>query len=197
MTLTLLASVVPLREQLTRLYLCFRKLRLTKTWKRCVTGGAAFLEVTLNEGTQKWHPHLHLILEGKYYPQEQLSRDWFKLTGDSKIVDIRLINSRNAAAIYVTKYATKAHDHKITRNPEPFAELILAVKSRKLIMPFGTWRKWKLTEKTEDPDWQYLGPLDELFDGTFLTQREASSIRMALHFLPDATDGTEFTVDTS
>jgi hypothetical protein len=197
LTLTLLASTVPLREQLTRLYTCFRKLRQTKTWKQRVTGGAAFLEITLNDATQKWHPHLHLILEGKYYPQEQLSRDWFKLTGDSKVVDIRLISNRNAACIYVTKYCTKAHDHRITRNPEPFAELIQAVKSRKLIMPFGTWRKWKLTAKLDDPDWEYLGPLDELFDCKFCTRDEASLIDITLRHIPEVTDGTEFSTDTS
>jgi hypothetical protein len=196
-TLTLAATDIPLREQLTRLYMCFKKLRAARFWRDRVAGGAAFLEITLNEGTQRWHPHLHLITEGKYIPQQQLSATWQQITGDSKVVDVRMISNKAAAATYVTKYVTKAHQHSLVRNRNAFADLITAIRSRKLVMPFGTWRSWHLTAPPTDSGWEVLGRLDELGSETWCTPHEACCFRDYFRYHEAVADGMIFELDTS
>lgn len=51
-------------------------------------------------------PHFHLVVRSPYVAQEELSRDWCKLT-DAFIVDIRKIDPGRRVARYISKYLTK------------------------------------------------------------------------------------------
>lgn len=52
--------------------------------------------------------HIHLMVWGPYVPQERLSEQWLKLTGDSKIVDVRKVwGSLRGALGYIGKYLSK------------------------------------------------------------------------------------------
>lgn len=163
LTLTLKSSAAPLKEQLDRLYRCFRHLRRAPLWKKKVTGGAAFLEITRNTQTGLWHPHLHCILEGTFLPKEPLSTTWLSITGDSYVTDIRLIRSPQAAARYVAKYLTKTFEHQVTHDPAALDELVIAIRGRKLLTTFGQWHKWSLTRSPEEREWEYFCELDPNF----------------------------------
>jgi hypothetical protein len=84
-TLTLSGAGESLADLLDRLYRHFKALRNTELWEKTVDGGCAFLEVKWNQKAKRWHPHLHLILEGRFLPQADLSNTWRALTGDSFI----------------------------------------------------------------------------------------------------------------
>lgn len=106
LTLTLKHSDESLWDLLRRLYTAFKALRRLKLWKSTVTGGIWFFELTLN-AREEWHPHLHVLIEGKYLPHRALCRAWEQETGDSYIVDIRAVKDDASAAEYVAKYAVK------------------------------------------------------------------------------------------
>src|SRR5258707_21608 len=102
--LTMKPSSKPLKEQLDRLYKCFKHLRATPLWKESQRGGAATLEVKWNHDTREWHPHLHLIAEGEWLDQNRLSAAWHKETGDSWIVGLRALRDEAETAQYSGKY---------------------------------------------------------------------------------------------
>lgn len=161
LTLTLRHRDVSLSEQLRRLYECFRKLRSSAYWRKHVTGGAAFLEVTLSlNGT--WHPHYHCLIQGKYLPRSEVRRLWHEITGDSHIVDVRMARGDVEVIKYITKYVTKSFSGRISRDPEKLDELVAAMYRVRTIIAWGTWRDLQATEAVADTDWEYLCTLEDL-----------------------------------
>jgi len=161
-TLTVRSTDRPLKDQLTRMYASFRRLRQLPLWKRCVQGGVAVLELTYNEQTNRYHPHLHCLTHGLYMPQADLARDWLRSTGDSNIVDIRMVNSNEAASKYVSKYLAKPVDHAIYHSQNALREAIEALRGVKQLITFGDWRKLHLTRPLNEDDWRSLGHMHEL-----------------------------------
>lgn len=180
-TLTRRHSHATLADQIDALYEAFGKLRRREWWKTHVTGGAAFLEVKWSEVTGLWHPHLHLIVEGKFLPQQELSREWLAVTIDSSIVDVRDIPQAKDVARYVTKYVTKPASHTVTMDPDRFIEAIVSLKGRRLCLTFGTWRGIKL-EDHDPPEtgWEPIGTLRELVRLYHEGNRSASECLHAL-----------------
>lgn len=160
LTLTIRSTQEPLTELLDKLYSSFQRLRNSKLWKSCVIGGVCFLETNWYEREQRWHPHLHILIEGKYLPQPQLKRLWYAITGDSFIVDIRLVEDKKGAARYVTKYASKPFNNTFVTRPDQLDEAILALKGRKLLLTFGTWRGVTLLHKPDPGEWNNVGTLE-------------------------------------
>ena len=162
-TLTLRHNKTDLRDQLKRLNSCFNNMKRRDWWKSHVTGGMMFIEVKLSRAKQ-WHVHAHIIADAKYMPQHELSKEWLAVTGDSPIVDVRLIKNADAAASYVAKYGSKSFDAGLIHQPESLAKVMTALKGSRLCTTFGTWRGKKLTspDKNEDDgEWQDLGDLRE------------------------------------
>lgn len=162
LTLTLRSGDDRLGDLLDKLYDSFAKLRRRKLWKRTVGGGVAMLEIKWSEATRRWHPHFHVLCTGKYIPQEGIRKAWYAITGDSYIVDIRLVHSTEHATKYITKYAAKPLDGTYTRRPEQLHEAIAAIHGRKLCLTFGTWRGITLTERPDDGAWDYVDSLRNL-----------------------------------
>lgn len=161
-TLTLRHNTTPLKDQLDRLYRCFTDLRRRAWWKEHVRGGAAFLEVKVSKAG-RWHPHLHLIVEGTYLPQKELSREWLAVTGDSSIVDVRAVDSDGSCAGYVTKYLTKPASSDVYADTDKLDEMICTLRGRRLCLTFGSWRGIVLEPKDADAvEWQPIGSLDSL-----------------------------------
>ena len=46
------------------------------------------LEVTYNQDNNTYHPHLHVIADGRYIPQVQLSTDWYGLCSKHGVINI-------------------------------------------------------------------------------------------------------------
>jgi hypothetical protein len=109
-TLTLLHKEESLAEMHKRASRGLQKLRREETWKKLVKAGVWVIETTRNEKTGRWHLHLHLIIDGEFFPQKVLAKLWLKATGDSCVVDIRAIHDRRRVAKYIADYVAKPVD---------------------------------------------------------------------------------------
>jgi hypothetical protein len=162
-TLSIKHSRTPLCDQIDKLYADFKKLRNGKWWKSIVRGGMATLEVKLDENDDFWHPHLHLIVEGDFIPQSQLSEHWLAATGDSSIVHVRALENAQGAAFYLTKYVTKSTSGNVWHLPDRAQEWVVASKGVRAAFTFGNWRGFKLLETRKDiTDWKRVCTLNKL-----------------------------------
>lgn len=161
-TLTTHEGYQGLGPAIDHLFSSFRKLQKTPIWKKYVKGGVAFLELKYNDKIEKWHPHLHALVHGSYFPHPQLKLAWLKVTGGSHIVDIRPAGGSDAIARYVTKYATKPMDIGYLRVPPLLDEAVIALRSRRMCTTFGNWRSVLLTDRDDEAGWSYLADLNQL-----------------------------------
>lgn len=182
MTLTLRNSDQPLNEVLTRLIVSFGKLRRRRDVAACITGGCWFLEITRNPDTSQWHPHLHVLMQGTFLPQQVLKKNWHEITKDSFVVDIRAIRDTDQAADYVCKYATKGCDASVWSDPLALSEAVTSLAARRTFNPFGTWTKLELSKPpTGDENWEPVAPLWKVIldasDGDEVSQMILSHLR--------------------
>lgn len=175
-TLTLRSSDDPLPKQFRRWMECFTKLRrlrlcnlkrrkLRNWWATFVVGGCYFLEATLSEDTGRWHVHAHLIIEGNYLPQHELSAVWRLVTGDSDVVDVRQLSGVDDVAAEVSKYTAKGAGAKLAAGGDKLAEWIIGTKSLRLCSTFGTWRGFRLAAPVDEFDpsqWVNVGREDDI-----------------------------------
>ena len=161
-TLTLKHTDQELGEQLSHLWRSFRRLRNTQMWKEHCIGGAAFFEVTRNRDKAEWHPHLHVLIEGKYFPKQLLQDAWLRASRGSWIVDIRDAGNTATTARYVAAYATKGYAANCLRDEASLPELIQAMDGRRLCITFGSWRGFKLRDEEGPEVWAPLCPLAQL-----------------------------------
>jgi hypothetical protein len=161
-TLTLKASESSLQECLNRLYDSFRKLRGRPFWKSRTLGGVAFLEFKRGGTSGLWHPHLHCLVQGRFLPQSELAQEWLCVTGDSHVVDVRLVRAREQVMHYVTKYCSKSNGISEESTDDDLIEIIRTLKGRRTVVPFGTWRTLRLLHTGGDEDWELVGHLQEL-----------------------------------
>jgi hypothetical protein len=160
-TLTLRHSDQDLVQQVKRLYACFRTLRRRPVW-RTQKGGCFTLEVKRGQDG-RWHPHLHVISEGHFMPQADLSREWDKVTGGSHIVDVRTVRDARGVSVELSKYIAKSTSADVWFDPQASVEWVLAVKGVRSCATFGTWRGWKLLQPPADPkDWVHVDTLVSL-----------------------------------
>jgi len=150
LTLTLKHSKTPLTHQVDRLMDSFRNLRKSDLWKAKVTGGIYTLELTRNKKTDEWHPHLHVIFDGKFMLHSHLKDEWSRITGDSNIVDIRAVHDRKAAAYYIAEYISKAPGIG-QWSDKHVCEFATALHGRRLINTIGNLHGKKLDPKPELP----------------------------------------------
>ena len=153
-TLTLKHTDEALTDRISRLFSSFARLRKLKLWTDSIDGGAAFTEVKINTETGRWHPHIHAIAVGRYLPLQRLKAAWLACTGNSHIVDIRIIKDPHKVASYVTKYVTKPADNNLYRIPEALDEAIVAMRGRRLVATFGTWRATALLRWEARDEWR-------------------------------------------
>lgn len=152
-TLTLKHNDDGLSDRLDRLHFCFRLLRKLAIWKNAVAGGAAFIEVKINKETRRWHPHIHILCVGDYIPAQKLRAAWLACTGDSHVVDIRIVKDPRKIANYVTKYVTKPADNDLYRDAKALQEAIVAMKGRRLVATYGSWRATALLKYEPQDEW--------------------------------------------
>lgn len=145
MTLTLKSNDDGLSAVLDRLYLAFRDLRRRPQWKSRVVRGVAVCEVTRNAEDGRWHAHIHAVFDGEYFPQDLLAELWRSVTGDSFIVDVRAVRARSDAAKYLATYIAKGNG-VVEWPSDSIAEYALAMKGRRLLIPFGAMKLAKPDE---------------------------------------------------
>ena len=160
LTLTLQSSEDPLRQQIQKLTRCFGELRRNKLWKQSYKGGVYAIEVTLNQKTGRWHPHLHAIVDGTWCPHAWLSGTWERITAGSKIVDIRACHSIRDAVKYLCNYVSKSQDASHVPTPR-IGEWADGMHGLRLASTFGALHGTKLEPEPEkhDDDWIDIGNL--------------------------------------
>ncbi len=166
-TLTMKNGRGSLKEQINKLMGNWKEVRRANTWKDRVKGGVYSLEVTYNPSSKSWHPHLHLIVEGEYFPQKELSQLWQHITGDSPIVYIQAVHDSEKMGRYISKYVTKP-DEVASWPSEILWEYMKAIKGRRLFHTFGTMHNIKLKdehEKQKELPKFCLAPIHRLIEG--------------------------------
>lgn len=161
-TLTIRTDGLSLKDALDKLYRSFARLRRSSLWTSRVDGGCAICEIKRGRDAQRWHPHLHLILEGRYLPQAELKKHWLRITRDSFVVDVRMGRSTDEAAGYVTKYVSKPFDQAVVESPDSLREAMHALHGRRLVLTFGTWRGWRLLDTPSPTGWSPVASLEDL-----------------------------------
>lgn len=159
-TLTLKADGEPLEHSVRRLSKSFSALRRRAIWKNNVTGGVAFTEVHWSKNGQRWHPHLHCLVQGRFIPKAELAAAWLDITGDSRIIDLRLVKTAKHLAHYVTKYASKPLNSSFILEPELLDEAIRALHGKRLCVTFGRWQGVQLTTAPSEDEWENLGDFE-------------------------------------
>lgn len=191
LTLTVRSRTDSLEAACDHLYASFLRLRKTAIWREHMGGGVAVLEVTYNDQTCRWHPHLHVLVEGRFVPQKDLSAAWHKASGDSFVLDIRLVTDPEHAGKYVAKYITKPVPPNVLRNHEALVAAIQAFARRRTVLWFGGWR----APKAEPPEndgrtWSRYCSFKVLLERAIGNDKTALRILTALHRqLPIAEQG--------
>lgn len=123
-----------------------------------------------------WHPHFHILLDGKYIEQGVLSDLWDQVTYGSPIIDIRVIHNPEESAGYVARYSARPANLE-ELNIDDRVEIIEALHGKRLSGTFGTAKCVTLTPpKIEDGgDWQHVGYYDTVVSDS-TTNRAAAAI---------------------
>lgn len=108
----------------------FAKLRSRKFFKKNFSGGAYVLELTYSDNG--WHPHIHAIVQNRYYPQGSILSAWREIVGKGGIFVKRI--PKNAIINYLSKYMCKT---ELSEEKRVDAGNIL--KGRRLFVAFGKW----------------------------------------------------------
>lgn len=167
LTLTIRSSNRPLRSQLQFLKAAFVKLRRTCIWQEKVVGGIYTWEVTYNVKTQQWHPHLHAVIDGKYFHQRSLLLEWQRILNDQAGVHIRKVHSVSQASKYLASYIAKSSSIE-SMPDECISEWAQSISGMRLFQPFGNLHG--ISSKVEDDDYvpqkmyEWFSPNDLAWD---------------------------------
>lgn len=159
LTLTIHSTSQPLHELLQHLYTSFSKFRRSKTWKQHVHGGVCFLEIKYNERLSRWHPHFHILFEGRYFPQKEIAQTWKAITHTSYICDVRDVPDKRRIVNYLLAYVTKSFKHQVAHNHDLLCEQMNAMRGTTTVFTFGAWRGLKLTQQPDPGELEYVGHL--------------------------------------
>lgn len=157
LTLTLKHTNSPLSEQIDNLYRCFKELKRRPWFKKRVFGGVWFFQVKQSEKDGLFHPHLHILFQGRYLKHDELSLLWYQITKGSKIVDIRAVKDRRRAVEYVARYAS-APCSLADLSDNIASEVVQSLHNRRIVGTFGTAKGIRLTPEApaDAKDWEWL-----------------------------------------
>ena len=148
MVLTVKSSATPLKEQLRTLRRNFAALRKRPDWKSRCIGGVYTVEVTQNPDTKLWHPHLHVVYDGEFFPQKLLRRLWHEVTGSAEIVWLQAITDVPGMANELAKYIGKIQKVETLDNAS-IRDYAQAVNGSRMLQTFGNCHG--KTVKDQDP----------------------------------------------
>lgn len=125
-----------LAEGLRSLWDAWTMLRRSVRWKRKVKGCIVALEVTRNREEGTWHPHLNVLMEGEYFPFEELNQAWIEATeGRGKTSYIRAADAGTVRELI--KYVAKLAD--LLGDAPALDEFLTAVFRKRLVRTYGTF----------------------------------------------------------
>lgn len=162
-TLTIRHTQLPLSQQIDNLLAWYKELRATPIWRNSQHGGASTMEIKWNPVRQEWHPHLHILTEGIWMHQGELSDEWYRITGGSHEVKIAKLKKGKDAAWYLCKYVSKCVNDEVWEDPLRAKEFVSSMKGRRMCATFGCWRGVKLQQKPEqEGTWTRVASLGEV-----------------------------------
>ena len=133
-----------LRDQIKGLKNDFRKMRASTRWKNIVQGGFYVVEVKRSKADGLWHPHLHIIYDGLFFRQRELAELWSDMVGRRAIAWINAAGVQHAR--YLAKYVGKPEDISGLAEGH-LTEYIQAVDGMRMVQPFGSAMKTKLSDR--------------------------------------------------
>lgn len=137
-----------LAEGLRSLWAAWTSLRRSVCWKRKVQGCIVALEVTRNVDDGTWHPHLNVLMEGEYFPFEELNQAWIEATKHRG--QTSFIRAADAGTVReLIKYVTKITD--LLDDAEALDEFLSAVDRRRLVRTYGSFYGLPVADE-ENPD---------------------------------------------
>jgi len=185
-TLTIKNGRGLLHDQINSLMNDWREIRRSPVWKERVVGGVYSLEVTYDSVKKTWHPHLHIIVQGEYFPQKELSDLWRRVTGNSPIVYIQAVHDTEKMGRYISKYVTKPDE--VSQWPEAVLwEYMEAIRGRRLFHTFGCMHNVKVCEKPEkskEAVGMCYSPIHMIIKGAECGISECELVLMALSYAP-------------
>ena len=127
-------------------------------------GGVYSIEIKRGDGSDLWHPHIHILWLGYEAPnQQKLSDEWFNWTKDSYIVDVTpFYDQQNIIKgfLEVFKYALKFTDMSLEDNWYAFQKL----SGKRLINSFGCLRGLDVPEDSDKECLDYLPYLQIFYE---------------------------------
>ena len=77
-----------LLRSLNKILTAFREIRQAhnawSSWHQHVKGYIWSAEITINHVARSWHPHIHLIFDGSFFPMEKMNADWRRALGTTE-----------------------------------------------------------------------------------------------------------------
>ncbi len=158
LTVTIKHTDEPLPSQIDFLYDSFRKFRNRKFLKDNIDGGVWFFQVTYNQKSEQWHPHIHALLDASFMDHQKLMELWEKITNGSTIVHIRSVNDPEHTLTHNARYA--ARPSALVKIPEDrWPDLFEAFDGRRICGTWGSARGISLRpQKPDDANkWHDVG----------------------------------------
>ncbi|MCH8992651.1 MAG: protein rep [Acidobacteria bacterium] len=159
LTLTVRSTDASLAEQVKLLRRRFATMRRRPEWTDRVTGGVYTVEITFNAETERWHPHLHAIIDGAYFPHRELLQLWERTVGDHAGVDIRAVHGVSKLANYLACYVAKSCDLGNLKS-DRLPEWAVATHGLRLAQTFGGIHNAKPQTDPAEPVAIRVLPLD-------------------------------------
>lgn len=125
-----------LEEGKQSLWAAWTRLRRSVSWKRKVKGCIVVMEVTYNSDAKTFHPHLNVLMEGEYFPFEELNQAWVWATsGRGQTSFIRAADAGTVRELI--KYVTKVID--LLGSPVVLNEFLLATQRARMVRTYGSF----------------------------------------------------------
>ncbi len=192
LTVTLKHSNAPLAWQIKNLYQFFRKFRRRAYLKKRISGGVWFFQVKKSKSDNKWHPHLHALIDGDYLDKFKLSKLWSEISGGSFVVDIKTVKDKDNAIRHVARYAARP-SALADLDIDDACEMVSAMRGVRLVGTWGTARKISLRPKKPDDaeSWVQIGSWSMVYE---MQSYDSNAEEIIKAFMNDKPLDAEFTM---
>lgn len=127
-------ELVELKQGLRNLWDAFERLRHRKIWRN-VRGAVVSLEITFNRASSTWHPHLNVLFDGPYIPQEKLLAAWQQCSEVRADAGVFITAATPDTLAEVFKYVTKVSD--IVDSPDAVRFFLNCTRQQRFIRTYG------------------------------------------------------------
>lgn len=181
--ITLTAPTVPpeqLNSRLNEMNECWRVIMKRFQKKKIVIDGIRKTECTARP-MNLYHPHYHLIVDGKKYGQ-MIINEWLKEneTALKRSQDIRKADEKTIKELmkYFTKIFSKKKDKEgnYERTDTKRLDIIFqSMDGRRVYQPFGRIRKFKVSEDIDEIISEENNDIENISDGTYIWKQSIAN----------------------